>query len=175
MKIEIFKNGYLLENCYLIHKQGKALIIDPGNKIPILDNFIQKNELKVLAILITHYHFDHIEGLDYYKFKYNTEVIDFRSGKHIKIDNFDFEIIQTFGHTMDSVSFYFKKENIMFTGDFLFKETIGNYEQENEEFMRQSIKNILVYPPLTIIYPGHDDSTRLDHEMKFNPYLRDAK
>ena len=73
---------------------------------------------------------------------------------------------------MDSVSFYFDKNNILFTGDFLFKETIGNFNEENELSMLNSL-NVLKYMSNNVaVYPGHGPETTVGHELQYNPFLR---
>lgn len=175
MKVETFINGCLKENCYLIFKGEKALIIDPGSKSKDFESFIKKKNLKILGILITHYHSDHIGGLEHYKSLYNVESIDYKNKENIKINEFEFKIIKCFGHTLDSVSFYFEKYKLMFTGDFLFKEAIGNYEEKNEKLMYNSLSNILQYNENIKIYPGHDESSFLGYEFENNICLRGLK
>ena len=172
MKVEILPVGYLRENCYIISKNNNCIIIDPGDE----DNKIIKciGGKKVLAILITHYHFDHIGALNILKEKYNVEIYDYKNiNEDIKISDFNFKVIDTKGHTDDSVSFYFYNDNIMFTGDFLFKESIGRFDFDNssEIDMLKSIENIKKYDKSIKIYPGHGDITTLEYEFKNNPYL----
>ena len=73
---------------------------------------------------------------------------------------------------MDSISFLFEKDKVMFTGDFVFKETIGNYDMKNENIMISSLKKFKLLNKDIIIYPGHGDKTSVDYELKNNPYLR---
>ncbi len=171
MNIKCFVLGQLYENCYVINIGSSALIVDPGTESKEIEEYISSNNLNVLGILITHYHFDHIGGLEYYKNKYKVNVIDYMSDNDIVIRPFSFEIIKTYGHTLDSVTFYFKKESVMFTGDFLFKETIGNYEKSNEKYMIESLKKIKNYNSDILVYPGHEDNTTLGYEKKYNMYL----
>ncbi|MDO4813987.1 MAG: MBL fold metallo-hydrolase [Gemella sp.] len=52
------------ENCYIIHKEGRAIIVDPGAGFPKIKNKVESLFLKVEAIILTHAHFDHIVSLD---------------------------------------------------------------------------------------------------------------
>lgn len=173
MKVDVLKLGYLEENCYFITKDDNTLIIDPGDEINKIINFINSNNLNVIGILITHHHFDHVGALSELKQKYNLKVVDINNKELLK--PFDYEIIETKGHTSDSVSYYFKNDSVIFTGDFLFKEDIGRYDFENssEEEMFKSLKEIKKINKDITIYPGHKDKTTLFHELKFNKYLRD--
>ena len=165
--------GFLEENCYVIHNDKHALIIDPGSESKKIIDEVNKLNLNVCGVLITHYHFDHIGALDDIKREYNiTDVIDYKCEKTIKIKDFKFEIIENYGHTMDSVSFYFKKEKIMFTGDFVFRDSIGKYDDENEYTMFESLKRFMDFPDDITIYPGHGPSSTTGYEKRYNYFLR---
>ena len=113
LKVITVVTGYLRENCYIVHNDKDALIIDPGDDSNKIISSV--GDLNVLGILITHYHFDHIGALDEIKNKFKkAKLIDFKSKKEQKIGDFEFKIIENFGHTMDSVSYYFEKENNYF-------------------------------------------------------------
>ena len=166
-------NGYLEENCYVIHNNKNALIVDPGSESKKIINEINKLHLNVVGILITHYHFDHIGALEEVKNEYNIkDVIDYKSDKDIKIKDFKFRIIENYGHTMDSVSFYFEKEKIMFTGDFVFYESIGKFDEENEYIMFESLKKFMNLDDDITIYPGHGPSSNVGYEKRYNYFLR---
>lgn len=173
MKVKAIPVGYLRCNCYLVEKNDKLLVIDPGDELNKIVENIEESE--VVGILITHNHFDHVgcvdELADMYQVKvYNKNNLD--EGKH-QIDDFLFEVIYTFGHTEDSITYYFNEENIMFTGDFLFLGTIGRCDLDGGDFgkMIKSIEKIKKFPDDILIYPGHGDNTVLGREKKFNPYF----
>lgn len=170
MEIKTLKVGYLQTNCYIIINNGKALIIDPGDEGERIKENIKGLDLQ--AILITHSHFDHIGALNHFK---NIKIYDNNNleEKEYELIDLKLNVIKTKGHTNDSISFYFKEQNIMFTGDFIFEGTIGRTDLEtgNIEEMKKSIKKIKKYPLNTIIYPGHGNKTTLEKEIKTNPYL----
>ena len=124
MDIKRIVLSYLDANCYIISHGKKCLIVDPGwDKDVIIKEVGNK---KVLGILVTHYHPDHVGALEEIKEEFDVQVFNYKTkDKNITLDKFNFEIISTKGHTDDSVTFYFPKEKLMFTGDFLFKGTIG--------------------------------------------------
>ncbi len=171
MKIITVPVGYLKANCYILNKKDENIIIDPGDEY---DKIIQNIKGKVVATLITHSHFDHIGALDKIVKRFNCPIYDFKNleEKEYKISDFIFEVIYTKGHTSDSVSYYFKESNALFTGDFLFKESIGRTDLEtgNMNEMFKSIDKIIKYNDV-IIYPGHGEKTTLEYEKKHNPYL----
>ena len=173
MKVKtISTQGSLDENCYILEIQGKQLVIDPGSEYPKI-----KKELKeVLGVLITHHHFDHVGALDELEKEYPVPVYTYENliEKKYKIGPFSFQVIFTPGHTEDSISFYFPKEKILFTGDFLFRETIGRWDFEGGSFetLQKSIKKIKTYNDDIKVYPGHGPSTYLGWEKQENPYFR---
>lgn len=166
-------NGFLEENCYIIHNGINALIVDPGSEANKIIEEVKSHNLNVLGILITHYHFDHIGALDEIKKEYsNAIIVDYKTKGDKTIGEFEFKIIETYGHTLDSVSYYFDTKNILFSGDFIFKETIGNFEEDNEELMAKSLDVFKYMPSNVDVYPGHGDKTTVEYEKQNNPFLR---
>ena len=172
MKISRVVTGYLEENCYIIENNNEVLVVDPGDDYELIKKEIGKR--KVLAVLITHYHFDHIGALDNILNDYKVDVIDFNSSLEQKIGNFSFKIIKTPGHKDDCVTFYFEKDKIMFTGDFLFRASVGRTDLDSgDQFkMKESLKKIKTYPEDIKIYPGHGESSTLSYEFKNNIFMR---
>ncbi len=170
MKIKTLINGLYQENCYILIKNKSAIIIDPGSDANKVINEIKDYDLKF--ILITHNHLDHVSCLkDILKNK-NVKVYSRNNLKEKKynFDNFDFEVVYTPGHTSDSISFIF--DNIMFSGDFIFKGTIGRCDLGgNEKEMKLSLEKIKKFPLNLYLYPGHGDKTTLKDELENNPYL----
>lgn len=166
MKIECIQVGILGTNCYILSKNDKVLVIDPGDDAKEIKKVIGKRE--VVGIIVTHYHFDHIGALNEIKQWSKATIYDYISlneGMN-KIDEFEFETIFTPGHKEDSISIYFKKEKALFCGDFIFENSIGRFDLEGSNFrdMKKSIKKILTYPMDMKIYPGHGDRTTLNSE-----------
>ena len=186
MLIEKIVVGELRENCYLIIKDNKCIIIDPGDEHVKIEDRIESLKLDVVGILITHAHFDHIGALYDLTKKYdipiyyhnvnneirNENLINVEEKKY-EIENFKFEVIYTPGHRNDLVTYYFYEDEIMFTGDFLFKGVIGrtDFEYSNMEDMKKSLKKICKYNDNIIIYPGHGDDSTMKDEKNNNRYL----
>ena len=82
-------------------------------------------------------------------------------------------MIYTGGHRNDLVTYYFYEDDIMFTGDFLFKECIGRMDLEYASYleMMKSIEKIKKYNDDIIIYPGHGEESTLGYEKENNSYL----
>lgn len=154
MKIKQLVVGELDENCYILEKDGKYLVIDPGDEFIKIDNEIH-GELE--EILVTHNHFDHIGALKQLEDKYRVKANQYKN------KTFKYEVIATPGHTNDSKTFYFAAEKIMFTGDFLFYNSIGRMDLPTGSYeeMQKSLEKISKYPLDTKIYPGHFYSGKL--------------
>lgn len=173
MKVQRIVVGDLEENCYLLVCDGQALLIDPGSDFASIKEAI--GDLKLLKILVTHNHFDHVGCVQNVIDTYSVDVFHFQNlqEKEYKIGPFVFQVLFTPGHSFDSVTYYFEKEEIMFVGDFVFAGTVGRCDLPtgNFEEMKRSIHFISTYPKNTIFYPGHGDSTILEKEIRTNPYF----
>ncbi len=164
MKIDKIKVGFLRTNCYILSINNKCLVIDPGDEYNKIKEIIGDKE--VVGVIITHHHFDHVGALKYF----NKDLILDRNNleeKEYNIDNFKFEVIYTPGHKDDLITIYFKKEKIMFTGDFIFKGTIGRTDlpDSSPEDMVHSLNKMKKYDKDIKIYPGHGHSTYLIDEI----------
>ena len=162
------------ENCYVLIKNNTAIIIDPGDDYLDIKEAIGEN--KVLAVLITHSHFDHIGALRNFLTKRSIKIFKKSSleEKEYTIGDFKFKCIYTPGHSKDSVSFFFEENNCMFVGDFIFKESIGRTDLpggDNND-MKESLNKLLTFNESITLYPGHDDETTLKYEKEHNPYLK---
>ena len=186
MDIKKLVVGLYEENCYFLIKEKDLIIVDPGDEFNKINNVIKNNNYNLLAILITHAHFDHIGALNQLVNEYKVPVYYNNVNNEITCDNlvnlkeqeynindFKFKVIYTKGHKNDLVTFYFEKENIMFTGDFLFKESIGRIDLEYADAseMKKSIEKIKTYDDNIKIYPGHGENTTLGYEKKNNFYF----
>ena len=173
MEIEKVIVGELEENCYIISKDNSCLVIDPGSEFHKIQNKIGNK--KVLGVLLTHHHFDHVGALKEVLSCYETKVYDFNNleEKEYLIGPFKFNVIINPGHTTDSISFYFCEEKVMFVGDFIFLDSIGRCDLEGGNFssMRESIKKIKTYADDIVIFPGHGDKTTLGYEKENNYYF----
>lgn len=102
---------------------------------------------------------------------YEPAVMPIQSTKEIKqgkeiIGSFIFEIIETPGHTPGSCCFYFKNEQVLFTGDTLFKQGIGRYDfsYSDKDELKKSLDTIFTLPEDIIFYSGHGEESTLGEE-----------
>ena len=174
MEIVKVVTGALDENCYVLVDNGTCLVVDPGDDFPKIKEACGDN--KVLGVLITHSHFDHIGALRNFLTKRSIKIFK-RSNleeKEYMVGTFKFKCIHTPGHSRDSVTFYFEDEKAMFIGDFIFKDSIGRTDLPggNMMEMKQSIDKIKDYDEDIVLYPGHNEETTLGDEIEKNPYLQ---
>lgn len=174
MEINKVVTGYLDENCYVLIKNGTCLVVDPGDDFKKIKEIVADN--KVLGVLITHSHFDHIGALRNFLTKKSIKIFK-RSNleeKEYSIGDFKFKCIYTPGHSKDSVTFYFEDEKIMFVGDFIFKDSIGRTDLPggSEDEMKRSLEKIIDYDGNTLLYPGHYEITTLEEERRNNIYFK---
>lgn len=95
--------------------------------------------------------------------------------KEVTIGRFNFEVVHTPGHSPGSISFIFHEDRLAFVGDTLFKSSIGRTDLigGDENLLLKSIREkLLVLSGDTIVYPGHEEATTIEAEMKGNPYLK---
>ncbi len=189
-------------NSFVICRFDSCMIIDPSHDLNKIDDIIEHR--KVLGILITHAHNDHVDLIHHYdvpiyihkddahllfedayngyapnKHPYKRKELDIKlieDGQKIPLADQFVEVIHTPGHTKGSVSFLYL--NHLFTGDTLFKESVGRHDlySGNLPELKQSILKMMSLNNEIKIYPGHDELTTMRYEKKNNPfYIKWAK
>lgn len=91
------------------------------------------------------------------------------------IGDFEMQIFETPGHSPGSVSFYFAQERVVFSGDALFKGSIGRTDLpggNHQQLLRSIQEKLLTLPEDTIVLSGHGDSTTIREEIDSNPFLQ---
>ena len=176
MNIKRIKVGRLQANCYILEKDNKVLIIDTGDEFDKIDELIDG---EVIGVLITHNHFDHVSALKEVINKYNPILYyhnindevsnNYKEIESIKIGSFIFDVIYFPGHRNDLCAFYFKDDNIMFDGDFIFENAIGRVDLPygSKEDMIKSISKVMSYDDTITLYPGHGNETNLGIEKEW--------
>ena len=103
-------------------------------------------------------------GMDDIKLEADSRLDD---GDKIHLGNLEFNVIHTPGHTKGGTSLYCEKEELLFSGDTLFKGTWGRTDLPTSSLLdiMDSITNkLLKLPEKTIVYPGHGNTTRIREE-----------
>ncbi len=93
--------------------------------------------------------------------------------EEVKFGSHTFKIIRIPGHSPGSVSFYCAEENVLFTGDTLFKGSIGRTDFPGGSMFQiiSSLRELAQLPDKTIVYPGHGPRTSIGFELAHNPYM----
>ena len=175
MEIKKIVTGALEENCYVLSKDGTCLIVDPGSDSKKIKELVGTD--KIIGVLVTHSHFDHIGALrDFLNMNRRLKIFkksNLTDLKEVNVGSFNFIPIMTPGHSSDSVTFYFKDDKAMFVGDFIFRDTVGRCDLPtgSSSEMDKSLLKIKTYADDINLYPGHGDETTLGREKKYNLYF----
>lgn len=97
----------------------------------------------------------------------------FKAGDTIKFGQHELAVINTPGHTPGGVTFYCKEENIAFTGDTLFRGSVGRTDFEGGSMFQliSSLRELSQLPDNTVVYSGHGEQTTIGYELAHNPYM----
>lgn len=191
-------------NCYIENNDLKeAFIVDPGGNGKKIWKYLNENELQLKAILLTHGHIDHIGAVEYLYNKTHClvyahqETIELVKDASMNLSAVfgepyvlnvpiieaedEFEVIGYKmrwyfmpGHCQGSSMIYMIDKQVMFSGDVLFKGSIGRYDFPTSSHYdtKCSLEKIKAFDFDCHVLPGHGDFTTLNEEKKNNPYLR---
>ncbi len=97
----------------------------------------------------------------------------FEENEIICFGNTQLQIIETPGHSRGSVCFYNAKEKVLFSGDTLFRGSIGRTDLGGGSMMQiiQSLRHLAQLPDETVVYSGHGPHTTIGNELAHNPYM----
>lgn len=212
LKINTLTGGSIGTNCYIIEDNKDSICID---FIPEAESFIIKNKLNPEKILLTHIHFDHLEGISKFQKKYNNieliltfqafeninspqnnllaytspletvikSQIDLsfartvRDSEIIKWKNHEISILESPGHSPESVMYILDEKKCVFTGDTIFYLSVGRTDLPGGDFntLISSIKKLFKKVSDDYkLYPGHGPLTKVDFEKKNNPFLKES-
>ena len=193
-------NTYLIIN----EETKEIVIVDPAACPDYLLSHIKSNDYVPKKILLTHGHFDHVMGIDGLVREFQVPVClhmeekelleehslnlsgsfgpsysyhkatSLRSEEHVNVAGYDFRVIHTPGHTKGGSCYYCENENVLFSGDTLFYQSVGrsDFPTGSMGTLIRSIKEKLFYlPEETQVYPGHGESTTIGEEKTSNPFI----
>ncbi len=199
MLLKIFVCGPIQNNTILCacEKTKLACVIDPSfdssNKIL---NYLEKHDLKLDKIFITHSHWDHIAEVKKLKDQTNAKIcihkLDAKNledpgsdglreilavekikpdhlledNEKISVGNLEFLVIHTPGHSPGCCCFYLEDEDLLFSGDTLFKGSYGRLDlpTAQPELMGLSLEKLSKLPKETKVIPGHGPDTTIEKE-----------
>lgn len=97
-----------------------------------------------------------------------------KDGDLLEIAGMKIRVIQTPGHTIGGCCYYIADENVLFSGDTLFRASVGRTDLPTGSMgalVRSVKEKILVLPDETRVYPGHMEETTVGYEKQYNPFL----
>ena len=92
----------------------------------------------------------------------------------LDLAGFSIQVMHTPGHTIGGCCYYVKDENLLFSGDTLFCESVGRSDFPTgsmSTLIRSIRQRLLVLPDETKVYPGHESTTDIENEKLNNPFL----
>lgn len=180
-----------------------ALVVDPGEDLDQIQGALANLNAQTTLIALTHFHFDHVlaaEGLRkatgakvaigraeaallanppaLFRF-FPTERVGVTAdrllddGDALTVGDLAVTVLATPGHSPGGVSYWLAAEQVVFSGDALFREGVGrtDFPGSDGDLLVQSIRSkLFALPDATIVYPGHGPQTTIGHERRHNPW-----
>lgn len=200
MKIVNFTIGPIDTNCFLLHGDKEAVLVDVGGDASDVLAYLEEHGLKLTDILVTHMHVDHVLGVadlaaatgakvwansrDEYNLTGNREwgFPDPKPFTYADTDEgqasflgMECRMLSTPGHTPGSISYYFPDLSALFCGDVLFYRSVGRTDfpgGDTETLMNSIRQKIYSLPDDTTVYPGHMMETSVADEKRLNPFVK---
>ena len=178
-----------------------GVIIDPGDNAPYILNKCRELNVEPKAILLTHGHFDHILAAEDIRRTFHIPILAseremelleepdmnlsstyeesmsltadrwLKDGETLELLGKKWSVIHTPGHTAGCLCYYIEDENLLFSGDTLFLESVGRTDLPTArpgEIIDSVVKKLFVLPDETKVYPGHGGSSTMGHEKQYN-------
>ena len=201
MKVKLLRVGPIGTNCYILEddQTNLAAVIDPGDEPELIQEALEKEGVEVRYLLLTHGHYDHTTAVpalhrvypqaDIYihqadangagstLFPLAGEVDDLKlydEGDVIRLGDHEIQVLHTPGHSPGSVTL--KVEDVLFTGDTLFAGSCGRTDLRGGSYeqIMQSLKRLGELKGDFHVCPGHEATSTLERERKYNPFLMEA-
>jgi len=201
MRLYHLSTGPLRVNSYfLVNDKNEAIVIDSGENYKRIKQTEEEYGFIIKAVLLTHAHFDHAgnakklqdDGAKIYvskkdapkllnddnlsrdfgrNFDYLTADFTFEDNDQLEVCGIKIKVLITPGHTDGSACFIV--DNMIFTGDTLFLESVGrtDFKTGNRRDLVASVKRLFKLEGDYAVYPGHQEFTTLSHERKYNTFI----
>ena len=195
LKTHTLTLGAYQTNCYIIHdsESSTCCVIDPGYTPEVVLSYLEKQQLTVEAILLTHGHFDHVGGVREIAAETGCKVYicqpdlslppmmtagklyythTYGEGDVLNLAGLTIRVLHTPGHTPGSVCLM--TETALFCGDTLFRGSCGRTDLPggNWETILASLARLAALEGNYFAHPGHGSATTLAEERRYNPYFR---
>ena len=151
---------------WLLQQAEKVIIVDPAQAQPVL-NFLAKNQLKPTAILLTHNHHDHTDGVAELRDAYpelavygSAEVAQFATEivepeQQFELDGLAIRVIESAGHTTQHIS-YLVNNQWLFCGDALFSGGCGRVFTGDYQAQFDTLQRFKALPDYVEVFAGHE-------------------
>ena len=155
----------------LLHdpQSGATAAIDAPEAAPI-EAALKSTGWRLTDILVTHHHADHTDGIPALKERHKCRVVapqaeaariplvdeTVRENDKVRVGSLEARVIETPGHTLGQVNFFFPADKLLFAGDTLFSIGCGRVIEGNAEAMWQSLLKLRALPDDTAVYCGHE-------------------
>jgi len=161
--LRAFKDNYM----WTLRDSGVAVVVDPGDARPVLDYLASEN-LRLVAILATHHHQDHVGGIAELLQEHPVPVYGPRGepittlthpvggGDEVVLKELavSFEVLNIPGHTRAHIAYY--GANMLFCGDTLFACGCGRVFEGTPQQLHASLQSLMSLPDETEVYCGHE-------------------
>ena len=203
MYLEVFADNPFATNCWLLGLEGReeAVVVDPGFSPERVHGLLLAAGRRPVAVIATHGHYDHVgsaaefcgDDLPFYIHEEDRQALvdpaawgsgfpvpanppadmrTFIEGDLLEVAGIPLRVMHTPGHTPGSSCF--QAEELLFSGDLVFRGAIGRYDFPNSsaQDMFASLKRFLALPDELDVRPGHWEATTVGLERAANPFLR---
>jgi hydroxyacylglutathione hydrolase len=182
LALRAFSDNYI----WTLLKDNEVTVVDPGDPKPVI-SFLEKRDLTLNNILITHHHYDHTGGIQALAESYSCEVYgpkgdhieginkSLTEGDEIEISGIKFSIFSTPGHTLDHISYFADVDvPLLFCGDTLFSGGCGRLFEGTPEQMFNSLNKFSILPSNTQVFCTHEyTESNLTFAVEVEPYNKD--
>ncbi len=208
LAVDRIELGPLQTNCYVVRCErgaAEAVVVDPGGDITQLRLELARMGAKVVAILLTHGHWDHVLGVvDLVEasgapvYLGEAELPELESGaaesmgfppldsfvpdhllaggEKLELAGLEIEVVAVPGHRPGHMAFSI--DGCLFSGDVLFRASVGRADLPGGDWptLMGTLEMLtLRFPPETVVYSGHGPETTLGTELRTNPFLAEVR
>ncbi len=182
----------------------RGLVIDPGDEAPLILETLATHGVQLDMIILTHAHFDHTGAAAEVRTATGAPIAihqaeadmlahpiplfpglrpppaitadhTYHEDEVVAVGEIRARVLATPGHSSGGLSLWVEKDQVLFSGDALFREGVGRTDLPggSAATLARSIQaQLYVLPEETVVYPGHGSRTTIGWEMRHNPYVR---